>query len=80
MRCPKCEEGELVKIKFTHNNAIAYLCDFCSRFWFDDEEISPRSSGHALKSHSGEKDLEYKLIEIDKKEQDHKPAKYVDYK
>ena len=29
MRCPKCDEGALIKIKFKHNGQTAHLCSYC---------------------------------------------------
>jgi hypothetical protein len=80
MRCPKCEEGELVKIRFRKTNEVAYLCDFCNRFWFIGEMIGSETPGHAIKSYTAGDSIEYVVLESDEKDQEHKPAKHVDYK
>ena len=79
MRCPKCEEGELIKIRFKKNNSLAYLCTFCTIFWFANEEISAHS-GRDLRAYSGEEEREYTVVELDEKDQEHKSASHVDFK
>lgn len=80
MICPRCDEGALVKIKFKHDGKVAFLCDFCEAFWFEDEHIKS-STGHVLESYGqGGEDFEYPIEELPEKDQDHQPARYVSYK
>lgn len=75
MVCPKCEEGTIVKVKLKKNGKVAYLCDFCERMWFEGEDID-KDAGHTLGSHqNGER--EYTIGELEEKDQNHKPVRFV---
>lgn len=39
MKCPNCEEGFLNLIRMNHDNSLAYLCEFCGKFWLKGESI-----------------------------------------
>lgn len=70
MKCPKCEEGTLVKLKFKTSNKTASRCTFCDALWFDNELISP-TTGHTLRGFTqGEED---EFEELDDQDQDHRP-------
>ncbi len=72
MKCPKCTEGNLGKIKFKAGEKIAYSCDFCDALWFDHERIL-ETTGHSLSSYlTG---MEYE--ELDEQDEDHRPAHLV---
>lgn len=74
MKCPKCDEGKLVKIKFKATGKIAYLCEFCDALWFDNERILP-TTGHSMRVYSEGRVHEYD--EFDEQDQDHRPDHIV---
>ena len=74
MRCPKCDEGALIKIKFKHNGQTAHLCSYCEGLWFADERILA-TTGHTLKVYSQGK--EHEFDELNNQDQDHQPIKPV---
>lgn len=78
MKCPKCEEGIITKIKFKKTEKIAYLCDFCETVWTEGEDIN-FNTGHALRSHTEGRDLAYTVEAAGEKDQEHTPAKHTDY-
>ena len=53
MRCPKCEEGTLMKIKFNATGKTAYLCDVCRTYWLTTEHIESQA-GHILDENAQE--------------------------
>jgi len=55
MKCPKCEEGSLAKIKFKTSGEKGVLCDFCESLWLDNELIIS-TTGHILRVFRPEKD------------------------
>ena len=79
MKCPKCEEGTIVTIKFKKTGKSAFLCDFCQTVWFEGEDIA-LSTGHQLKTYTNSEDREYTLEEAEEKNQEHQPAVHKDYK
>lgn len=70
MRCPKCEEGTINKIKFKSNGQIAYLCDFCDEMWFENEHIGILT-GQSFRDFSEGKDVEYSFDELAEKDYEH---------
>ena len=70
MKCIKCEEGELKKIKFNKTGRIAHACDYCGTFWMDGELIK-YNTGHALNPYSPGDDYEYAVSELNKTDEDH---------
>lgn len=79
MTCPKCEEGEIVKIRFKRSERVAYLCDFCQALWFEGEEIN-FATGHTLDSYREGGDVDYTLDEVQEKDQNHQPVDYKNYR
>ena len=73
MRCPKCEEGNLQKIQFKKDKAIAYVCDVCEQMWFVDEDITA-TTGHALGSYKAGEDFEYTIDNLEEPDQEHQPV------
>lgn len=73
MNCPKCEEGELVKIKFVKTKINGYECDKCSQVWFENELIR-FDTGHVLPSISEEMG---EVQELNRLDQDHRNIKYT---
>ena len=74
MICPKCEEGEIIKIRFLYNGTIAFLCRFCDTLWFDREHIDA-ITGHDFNAFSQDQDFEYTVEELAEKDQDHQPVR-----
>jgi hypothetical protein len=70
MRCPKCDEGNIIKVKLKNNQQLAYMCDFCENLWFEGEAIGI-GSGHALGSYSHGENLEYTVEKASEKDQEH---------
>lgn len=68
MKCPKCELGFLQKIRFQKTNTLAYLCDTCGVFWYDNETIAA-TSGHTLVEENGVSLVYEYLSEKDKEDQ-----------
>jgi hypothetical protein len=74
MKCPKCDEGTLMKIQFKPNGKIAYHCNFCDALWFDNERIAV-TTGHTLRTFTqGEED---EFEEYDEQDEDHRPIQSV---
>lgn len=72
MKCPKCEEGELTKIKFKESGKFAQLCDFCEAVWFDNEIVA-KTTGHTLRVYF--RDKEHEFDELPSQDQDHQLVK-----
>lgn len=47
MICPKCEEGNVEKVKIKMNGEVLNICDFCHSIWTEDESIN-FNTGHLL--------------------------------
>ena len=76
MKCIKCEEGELKKIKFIKTGQFANVCDYCETFWMDDETIK-QNTGHALHPYHPGDDYVYEVQEFDELDEDQKPVRNV---
>lgn len=74
MKCPKCEEGKLVKLKFKTSGKFAYRCDFCDALWFENELISS-TTGHTLRGFTQGEEDEFEVL--DEQDQDHRPDHLV---
>lgn len=74
MKCPRCEEGALVKIKFKVSGRFASLCEFCDTLWFDHEMIAS-TTGHTLRAYS--QGNEHEFDELNDQDQDHQPIKPI---
>lgn len=74
MKCPKCDEGTLVKIQFKTSKKLADLCDYCDALWFDNEKIS-ETTGHSLRVYSQGEEAEFE--EHNEQDQDHQPVQNV---
>ncbi len=72
MVCPKCGEGNIIKIKFKKSGKIAFLCDFCDELWFEGEHIK-ENTGHTLKSFTEEEDIGYTIEELREEDFEHQP-------
>jgi hypothetical protein len=70
MKCPKCEEGTLGKIKFKAGGKTAHLCSFCDGLWFENERIS-ETTGRSLRTYTNEMMQEYE--DCDDQDEDHRP-------
>jgi len=79
MECPRCELGEIIRIRLKRDGSRAYLCDACESLWFEGEPIDFQT-GHFLASYSRREDREYTVEEMDEEDQEHRQAKYVDFK
>lgn len=75
MKCPKCDEGTIVRIRFRENGNLAFLCDFCDSLWLDGEDIN-FNTGHTLHAYTHGDQMEYIVEDIEEKDQEHQPAKY----
>lgn len=73
MVCPKCGEGELIRIILKMTGEKATLCDYCQTLWLIGEDISG-STGHDYYSLG---DREYMIDASDEKDHDHTSAKYT---
>lgn len=76
MKCVKCEEGELKKIKFIKSGQVAYACDYCETYWLEGDLIK-YNTGHTLNPYHPIDDYEYPVQDLDKKDQDHQPIRKV---
>lgn len=76
MQCVKCDEGELKKIVFKKTRKNAYVCDYCSTFWMEDELIR-YDTGHALDPYRPGDDYEYAVQELETVDEDHQAVKEV---
>lgn len=72
MTCPKCEEGNIIRIKFKDSGRIAFLCDVCEALWFKKGQID-LGTKHTLKSYSQEEDLGYSIEELREEDIEHQP-------
>lgn len=79
MKCPKCEEGNIIKVVFKKSGDNGLLCDRCEALWFDGETINA-DSAHKFRSFSEGLDREQVLEEFDEEDQDHSPINYTTYK
>lgn len=79
MKCVRCEEGALVKIKFKESGKDAYLCDFCESLWLEGVDIS-LGTAFMLSSYQRGVEQEYSLDEAEDKDQENRPARYVQNK
>lgn len=79
MRCVRCEEGTLVKIRFKDSGKGAYLCDFCESLWLEGTHVS-LGTGYLLDSYQRGVEREYTLEENEDTDQEHRPARYVGYR
>lgn len=75
--CPKCEEGELRRIRFKADGKIAYACNTCDSLWFESEEKNA-STAHTLSAFADAKGLEYSFDDVDDIDQEHQ--KLIDKK
>lgn len=67
MKCQKCEEGMISKIMFKKDQKIAYLCEFCGRVWFENEDIAV-SPGHMIQALTKGGEMEYTFVDREKDE------------
>ena len=67
MKCPRCDEGTLIQIKFKASGMHARLCSYCEALWFDHEMIA-KTTGHTLRVYSQGK--EHEFDELDDQDQD----------
>ena len=72
MVCPKCDEGNIIKIKFKQSGKIAFLCDFCKTLWLEGERID-LATGHTLETYSQKEDMGYTIEELRKEDFEHQP-------
>lgn len=79
MTCPRCEEGTLVRIIFKETGKRAYLCNFCESMWFEGTDISSNTA-FMLRSYQRGIEREYTLDEVEDKDFEHRPARYVHYR
>lgn len=79
MKCVRCEEGTLVKIRFKQSGKNAYLCDFCESLWLEGTDIS-LGTGFMLNSYQRGVEQEYTLDEAEDKDQEHRSARYMHYR
>ena len=77
MKCLKCDEGKLTKIKLKTTNKYAYLCEFCGTIWSENESFS-KSPGHVLEITTTNDKQEYSFedIELDQESQDISYARF----
>ena len=69
MKCPRCEEGTLSKIRFLSDKKIAYLCDYCRNFWYENEHIDNLTS-HSLDENAKSKEIPEEFEYLDEKDND----------
>ena len=58
MICPKCEEGNVEKVKIKMTGEVFSICDFCHSMWTEKEDIR-FNTGHLLDYFINRKDHEY---------------------
>lgn len=69
MVCPRCEEADLMKIRFKQNGGIAYTCEICEALWFEGEKISAFTAKE-LRPFTQEEDVEYMWDDLENVDQD----------
>lgn len=79
MICPRCEEGQLLKIALKMTGEEATLCDFCETLWLKGEEIK-YNTGHPYDEAKYVADREYTVEEAEEKDQEHRKAAYPKFK
>jgi len=42
MWCPRCEQGEVVKVKVNKKNEIIYVCEECEATWFYESDVGEK--------------------------------------
>lgn len=70
MQCPKCNEGNLKKIRFITSGKNAYLCDCCNSFWFSGEEIKA-TSGHVMDENAKDKTVPEGFVYLNEQDQEY---------
>ena len=78
MKCPACEEGNIIKVRFKKSGESASLCDQCNALWFLGEDINPIRM-HNFRSFANDLEIEHALNIHDEKDQDHSPIGYKSY-
>lgn len=78
MKCPKCEEGKLTKIKFKELDKIAYICEFCGDIWYEKEAIN-QFGGHTFDSQLNKDKEEYSFDDTELN-QEAESIMYSEYK
>lgn len=43
MKCPECEEGQIISTHFKANDRVIYMCEFCGCYWVKGEKIDMKS-------------------------------------
>jgi len=79
MKCVRCEEGTLVKIRFKESGKSADLCDFCGAMWLEGMTIA-LGTGFMLNSYQSGIEREFILDEAEDKDQEHRSARYTQFK
>jgi hypothetical protein len=79
MKCPKCEEGNIIKVIFKNSGDCGVICDRCEALWFANEAIDA-GDAHKFRSFSQGLEREQALEAFDEEDQDHSPINYTSYK
>lgn len=74
MKCPKCEEGNIVDVILKVTGESAKLCNFCDNLWLEGEDVK-FNTGHIYDSLQGNA-LEYNMGESEHIVQEHRDVKF----
>ena len=77
MKCPKCEEGTLIRIYFKKRGEEGIQCEFCGTVWLEEESVR-ENTGHPIQTLTNDGDTEYTFTDTEKDET--KPARYPVFK
>lgn len=78
MKCPRCEEGTLVKVRFKETGKRAHLCNFCESLWFEGKDIA-LGTAFTLSSYQRGVEREYSFDELSEKDKDHRVVRYAKF-
>jgi hypothetical protein len=79
VKCPKCEEGALVNVRFKLSGEKTTMCDSCGALWFLGEPLNP-ARAHNFRAFAKDLDIEHALEMSDDVDQEHSPLRYSSYK
>lgn len=79
MICPKCENDFLLRSRMKNDQRVAYVCEYCGSFWFEEEKIYS-TTGHRLVSYLRGGEREYTIEPLTEKDQEHTSAAFTNHK
>jgi Zn-finger nucleic acid-binding protein len=42
MLCPRCEQGNLMKVTIRHTGAVLFVCPECEATWFNENDVDKK--------------------------------------